>query len=200
MMVKDLLAVVTFKNGLLRDAMETSGLSCKEVAALAGINRNYLYALGGLRINPYKKGSLTPIKAAAAIAEVLDKDVGEIFPPSLYVVDIPRRIEKRYDSLAVISLLEAKQKKLLKFSTHEGEDFIQQNDVRRVLDEAMGTLIPRHEKILKMRFGLDGDGAHTLGEVADAFAVTPERIRQIEGRALRQLRHPDRSVAIKEAM
>ena len=199
-MVQDLLAVVTFKNGLLRDAMETSGLSCKEVAALAGINRNYLYALGGLRINPYKKGSLTPIKAAAAIAEVLDKDVGEIFPPSLYVVDIPRRIEKRYDSLEVISLLEAKQTKLLKFSTHEGEDFIQQNDVRRVLDEAMGTLIPRHEKILKMRFGLDGEGIHTLGEVADAFGVTKERIRQVEAHALRQLRHPDRSVAIKEAM
>ncbi|KKM87377.1 hypothetical protein LCGC14_1269460, partial [marine sediment metagenome] len=151
MMVKDLLAVVTFKNGLLRDAMETSGLSCKEVAALAGINRNYLYALGGLRINPYKKGSLTPIKAAAAIAEVLDKDVGEIFPPSLYAVDIPRRIEKRYDSLEVVSLLEAKQQKLLKSSINAGEKAIYQADIRRILDEALGTLIPRHEKILKMR-------------------------------------------------
>ena len=199
-MNKDLLAVVTFKNGLLRDAMKASGLSCKAVAALAGVNRNYLYALGGLRINPYKKGSLTPIKAAAAIAAALDKDMEEIFPPSLYVVDIPRRIEKRYDSLEVVSLLEAKQQKLLKFSTHEGEDFIQQNDVRRVLDEAMGTLIPRHEKILKMRFGLDGKGIHTLGAVADAFGVTKERIRQVEAHALRKLRHPDRSVAIKEAM
>jgi RNA polymerase primary sigma factor len=55
------------------------------------------------------------------------------------------------------------------------------------------TLTPREEKILKMRFGV-GDGVeHTLEEVGQSFAVTRERIRQIESNALRKLRHPSRS-------
>jgi RNA polymerase primary sigma factor len=55
------------------------------------------------------------------------------------------------------------------------------------------TLTPREETIIKMRFGLGGDGEHTLEEVGRTFAVTRERIRQIEAKALRALRHPRRS-------
>jgi RNA polymerase primary sigma factor len=55
------------------------------------------------------------------------------------------------------------------------------------------TLTPREEKIMKMRFGLEDDSEHTLEEVGRAFAVTRERIRQIEAKALRKLRHPSRS-------
>jgi RNA polymerase primary sigma factor len=53
------------------------------------------------------------------------------------------------------------------------------------------------EKILKMRFGIDEKGAHTLGEVGKVFDVTRERIRQIEAKALRKLRHPSRSRQLK---
>jgi RNA polymerase primary sigma factor len=55
------------------------------------------------------------------------------------------------------------------------------------------TLSPREEKILKMRFGLEDGSEHTLEEVGQVFAVTRERIRQIEAKALRKLRHPTRS-------
>jgi len=55
------------------------------------------------------------------------------------------------------------------------------------------TLTPREEKILKMRFGVDDGAEHTLEEVGHSFAVTRERIRQIESKALRKLRHPSRS-------
>ena len=55
------------------------------------------------------------------------------------------------------------------------------------------TLTPREEKIIKMRFGLEDGSEHTLGEVGLTFSVTRERIRQIEGKALRKLRHPSRS-------
>ena len=55
------------------------------------------------------------------------------------------------------------------------------------------TLTPREEKIIKMRFGLDDGSEHTLEEVGQSFAVTRERIRQIEAKALRKLRHPSRS-------
>ncbi|MGC1646090.1 MAG: RNA polymerase sigma factor RpoD [Candidatus Sulfotelmatobacter sp.] len=59
--------------------------------------------------------------------------------------------------------------------------------------QVLRTLTPREEKILKMRFGLEDDSEHTLEEVGRAFAVTRERIRQIEAKALRKLRQPSRS-------
>ena len=55
------------------------------------------------------------------------------------------------------------------------------------------SLSPREEKVIKMRFGLDDGSEHTLEEVGQSFAVTRERIRQIEAKALRKLRHPSRS-------
>ncbi len=59
------------------------------------------------------------------------------------------------------------------------------------------TLTPREEKIMKMRFGLEDDSEHTLEEVGRAFAVTRERIRQIEAKALRKLRQPSRSSKLR---
>lgn len=69
--------------------------------------------------------------------------------------------------------------------------------IGKILDEQvgkiLGTLIPREEKVLRMRLGIGYEGDHTLEEVAQDFAVTRERIRQIEAKALRKLRHPSRS-------
>jgi len=62
---------------------------------------------------------------------------------------------------------------------------------------ALKTLTPREEKIIKMRFGLDDGSEHTLEEVGQLFALTRERIRQIEAKALRKLRHPSRSYKLR---
>jgi RNA polymerase primary sigma factor len=59
------------------------------------------------------------------------------------------------------------------------------------------SLTPREEKVIKMRFGLEDGSEHTLEEVGQSFAVTRERIRQIEAKALRKLRHPSRSRRLK---
>ena len=59
------------------------------------------------------------------------------------------------------------------------------------------TLTSREEKVIKMRFGLEDGSEHTLEEVGQCFAVTRERIRQIEAKALRKLRHPSRSSKLK---
>jgi RNA polymerase primary sigma factor len=58
-------------------------------------------------------------------------------------------------------------------------------------------LTPREERIIRMRFGFDDGNPHTLEEVGQTFAVTRERIRQIEAKALRKLRHPSRSSMIR---
>jgi RNA polymerase primary sigma factor len=62
----------------------------------------------------------------------------------------------------------------------------------------LATLSPREERILKMRFGIDEKGGYTLEEVGREFNVTRERIRQIEAKALRKLRHPHRSQVLRE--
>ena len=91
-------------------------------------------------------------------------------------------------------------------------DFIQDEDspapqdsvaytlLREQLEEVMNTLTPREAKVLKLRFGLEDGKARTLEEVGKEFMVTRERIRQIEAKALRKLRHPSRSKKLKDYM
>jgi len=70
-------------------------------------------------------------------------------------------------------------------------------NLKEQTDAALKTLTWREEKIIKMRFGLEDGSEHTLEEVGQSFAVTRERIRQIEAKALRKLRHPSRSRKLK---
>lgn len=72
-------------------------------------------------------------------------------------------------------------------------DTVANNDLRERVREVLKTLTPREEKVLKMRFGIDVASEYTLEEVGKDFSVTRERIRQIEVKALRKLRHPSRS-------
>jgi len=89
-------------------------------------------------------------------------------------------------------------------------DFIQDDNVpvpadaaaftmlREQLEEVFGTLTDREQKVLRLRFGLDDGRARTLEEVGKEFNVTRERIRQIEAKALRKLRHPSRSRKLRD--
>ena len=91
-------------------------------------------------------------------------------------------------------------------------DFIQDDDspapqdsaaytlLKEQLEEVMQTLTPREAKVLKLRFGLEDGKARTLEEVGREFMVTRERIRQIEAKALRKLRHPSRSKKLRDYM
>lgn len=72
--------------------------------------------------------------------------------------------------------------------------------LKEQLEEVMSTLTPREAKVLKLRFGLEDGKARTLEEVGRQFEVTRERIRQIEAKALRKLRHPSRSKRLKDYM
>lgn len=91
-------------------------------------------------------------------------------------------------------------------------DFIQDDDspaphdaasymlLKEQLEEVMSTLTPREAKVLKLRFGLEDGKSRTLEEVGSQFNVTRERIRQIEAKALRKLRHPSRSKKLRDYM
>lgn len=70
--------------------------------------------------------------------------------------------------------------------------------LKEQLESVLCTLTPREEQVLRLRFGLEDGKAHTLEEVGQAFDVTRERIRQIESKALRKLRHPSRSKKLRD--
>ena len=72
--------------------------------------------------------------------------------------------------------------------------------LKEQLEEVMNTLTPREAKVLRLRFGLEDGKARTLEEVGREFEVTRERIRQIEAKALRKLRHPSRSKKLRDYM
>jgi len=73
-----------------------------------------------------------------------------------------------------------------------------ENMLRERVDEVLATLSPREARILRLRFGLGQDRAYTLEEVGRKFGLTRERIRQIEGKALRRLRQPNRARLLRE--
>jgi RNA polymerase primary sigma factor len=76
-------------------------------------------------------------------------------------------------------------------------DSAQYDSLRDVTKDVLDSLTPREAKVLRMRFGIEMNTDHTLEEVGKQFDVTRERIRQIEAKALRKLRHPSRSEKLK---
>ena len=75
-------------------------------------------------------------------------------------------------------------------STGSPNDSLLNQDLKTQVERALATLSAKEKQILRLRFGIGEEGEHTLEEVGRRFAVTRERIRQIEAKALRKLRHP----------
>ena len=82
--------------------------------------------------------------------------------------------------------------------TMSPEEYATAELLKEELDNVLLTLTEREEKVLKLRFGLEDGQCRTLEEVGQIFGVTRERIRQIEAKALRKMRHPSRSKKLKD--
>ena len=73
------------------------------------------------------------------------------------------------------------------------EDVLFVSEIKTAVNAALGTLKPREERVLRKRFGIGLPTDYTLNEIGVEYSVTPERVRQIEGKALRKLRHPSQA-------
>lgn len=84
----------------------------------------------------------------------------------------------------------------LEYSEQEAEE----QEAEEIIDGMVDSLTPREARLLRLRFGLGGVDEHTLEQVAEKFKLTRERVRQIEARALRKMRHPSRSKILQELL
>jgi RNA polymerase sigma factor (sigma-70 family) len=144
-----------------------------------------------LEDNPYRRGCRRGQLRSVAerlceIARVVPED---LFPPSLYVGMVPSSMVTEIPADRLMPLSSAP--KLL--TAPAQEDLVSQNELARDLENVLATLPPREQKVVRMRFGLDNGDESALEVVAEALNVSAERVRQIEARALRRLRHPSRA-------
>lgn len=116
----------------------------------------------------------------------------ELFPPLLYLDSMTRSGVAEVSSAQFVGL-SAARRFALPPAQDEELDGAKQHEV---LEAVLATLTPREERVLRQRFGLDGD-ERTLEQVGDALGVGRERARQIEQKALRKLRHPSRADHLK---
>ena len=136
------------------------------------------------------------LKVKRVIVDQLGVDEDTVTMDSSFVDDLGA------DSLDIVELIMGLETEFdLEIPDEEAEapaEAASQHLLREQLSRVLSTLSPREELVLKLRFGLGGDRPHTLEEVGEEFNITRERIRQIEAKALRKMRHPSRSRPLKD--
>ncbi len=178
-------------NGRLRVCRNNYGLLQREVAMAVGMTVQRFELVERLKVLPTDE-------EAEELASFFNKSVNWLFPPILKEVIDTGKLSQRAKSLGeaeLISLSVAARQGLL--SSGSVIDESDKNDLQKETIGALNKLSSRERQILEMRFGLTGDKSKTLDDVATIIGVTRERIRQIEAKALRKLRHPSRSKHLK---
>ena len=156
-----------------------AGLTLVHLSALTGIPGQTIQRFEGLKQRP------TP-EQADEIASALNADVAELFPPAVLAKtqsSVPSSVRLPIPASALPALDEGVQP-----------------DIKQLIAGAISTLKPRERKIIEMRFGLGEEEEHSREAIGREFHVTSERIRQIEAKALRKLRHPSRSKKLRGAL
>ncbi|MDP8231738.1 MAG: RNA polymerase sigma factor RpoD [Candidatus Zophobacter franzmannii] len=168
----------------IADQARTIRVPVHMIESINKINRTSRRLMQKLGRDPY------PEEIAAALDMPVEK-VKSILSISKEPVSLDKPIGNDNEDSILGDFIEDK-------STITPERMAERTLLKRQVDEVLQTLTPREEKVIRLRFGID-DGFHrTLEEVGHIFGVTRERIRQIEDKALRKLRHPTRSQQLHE--
>lgn len=185
------------RNARLREARMEKGFTQKDLSDITGISAHRIQQIENLWLIPRRE-------VMEEISSALERPVDFLFPPELLEAieeGVFHERKVQLEARRIISLTEAKRlgyPRLLASGIEETERKAELSLLKDQLKEVITTLTPREQNVITLRFGLDGSGTRTLDEVAYEFSVTCERIRQIEAKALRKLRHPARSKNLKD--
>jgi RNA polymerase sigma factor (sigma-70 family) len=212
-MTNDLRAEIRFKNAILWNALQKRfGVMAEDIhghmqgrpavmqtASLAmGVSDALLSGLLNLTCSPVFSKRRNDGKqfrpGPLLIAEYLEIPAEELFPLSLYKLNLPKILIREFSSPEILSLQEARNQIA---ALPAPDDRNIETERQEAIETALSLLSPQHADIIRQRFGI-GNDEHTLREVGDQYHVSPERMRQIEANALRLLRHPSRSDPLRE--
>lgn len=192
--MKDIRLEIRIKNKRLFDVIEAGG-GARAFARDAGVSYGQLLYLLACRIPAQRVvvGGGTTVEyrpTAKKIAAHAGFNVEELFPQSIYPPPTfrglrPARLAFAIESSRLLPLTSA-----LSLAAPDDARRVEQAELVGVVERALRTLTPRESAVIRMRFGIGGDEEHTLRDVGQKFSVISERIRQIEAKALRKLRHP----------
>lgn len=193
--MKEVEITIRVRNNRLKERREALGMTQAEFATAAGVSVCAYQQLEGLRRSPQVHGDACWRWREIALQLARFHCVGpeELFPPAVLAVETPVA-SRRVNGDDLFPLLTAHQERLL-----EGPDVeYEMAELREQLQHALAGLRPREAEVLRLRFGLDDGEGRTLDQVGATLEVGPERVRQIEARALRRLRHPSRARLLRE--
>jgi transcriptional regulator with XRE-family HTH domain len=186
--MKEIEVEIKLRNNRLLQRRRELGLTQAELGERVGITAHTVGQYETMNMHPIstRDADLGWKPSALSLAEFFAVDPWELFPEAI------QQIRK---SSARIEVDAADVGRLLDGPSHVAElpgpaEAYDAEELRAVVDDALDTLSPRERRVIDRRFGLDGEGGSTLEEVAEEFGVGTERIRQIEAKAIRRMRHP----------
>ena len=187
MTAKDYILQVKVKNGPMLSAMRKNGMqTAADLSRACGVDQTSIGHFLNLLNTPIgRKGDWKP--SIMKIAEALNVIPEKLFPEQhLSKALAKNKAEIEMDLEDMEQLTSNMSNEMLGGATEDDLDVID------LLYNKIGSMTIREQGVLAMRFGLEGDAPMTLAATADAFSVSPERIRQLEAKTLRKLRHPSR--------
>lgn len=205
-MVKDFRVEMKLRNNLILRRMEALGYDT--VGAFCRTNeqvsKGAVYEFVALKKSPFVTRRLgrsgrTPAafwsRPARMLADALMCEPADLFSEALLAERASTVAQLELDAADVVRIGSAAARQL----AAPPDEILEQKEARASVRRLLSTLTPREERVMRMRFGIGCERVYTLDEVGEYFNVTRERIRQIEGKAIRKLRHPLRSKILRDS-
>jgi RNA polymerase sigma factor (sigma-70 family) len=185
-MMKAYRIVAKIKNNRLHEAIAERfpGMRVNRVAALVGVQESLLYSYINMREWPWNKRRGEWTANALRLASALEREPEYLFDPALYGRPPFPVVEVTCDGPELLDVLHMSRRLELP------DEAVRAKEALAALGAAIDDLKPREREVLARRFGLESGEEESLRAVGRAMNVQPERIRQIEAKALSKLRHP----------
>ncbi len=193
--MKDYRLEVKVKNNIFYKTMiKNKYYSLAELSRASGVSQNELSKIMNLKMSVYKVSKEGHEEMRPAYQKLCDFFYCE--PEDLS--PLAHLYDALYKNKTIKEIDIGEMETVLLDRQQTPDKLIEQQDLQKTISKALCGLTPREERVLRMRFGLDGSEPMTLEEVGKAFGVTSARIRSIEGKAIHKLKHPYRVKLLRE--